>query len=32
MAVPTFTASGTKATTPAKLDASVFGVEVINHQ
>jgi large subunit ribosomal protein L4 len=32
MAVPTYTASGTKATTPAKLDASVFGVEVANHQ
>jgi large subunit ribosomal protein L4 len=32
MAVPTFTASGTKATTPAKLDSKVFGVEVTNHQ
>ena len=32
MAVPTFTASGTTATTPAKLDAKVFGVEVTNHQ
>lgn len=32
MAVPTFTASGTKATTPAKLDQTVFGVEVTNHQ
>jgi large subunit ribosomal protein L4 len=32
MAVPTYTASGTKATTPAKLDAKVFGVEVANHQ
>lgn len=32
MAVPTFTASGAKATTPAKLDASVFGVSVENHQ
>ena len=32
MAVPTFTASGSKATTPAKLDAKVFGVEVTNHQ
>lgn len=32
MAVPTYTASGTKATTPAKLDAKVFGVEVTNHQ
>jgi len=32
MAVPTFTASGTKATTPAKLSKDVFGVEVANHQ
>ena len=32
MAVPTYTASGSKATTPAKLDAKVFGVEVTNHQ
>jgi large subunit ribosomal protein L4 len=32
MAVPTFTASGTKATTPAKLAKEVFGVEVTNHQ
>jgi large subunit ribosomal protein L4 len=32
MAVPTYTASGTKATTPAKLDATVFGVEVTSHQ
>jgi large subunit ribosomal protein L4 len=32
MAVPTFTASGTKAATPAKLDAKVFGVEVTDHQ
>lgn len=32
MAVPTYTATGTKATTPAKLDKSVFGVEVANHQ
>jgi large subunit ribosomal protein L4 len=32
MAVPTFTASGNKATTPAKLDSAVFGVEVTNHQ
>jgi len=32
MAVPTFTASGSKATTAAKLDAKVFGVEVTNHQ
>jgi large subunit ribosomal protein L4 len=32
MAVPTYTASGTKATTPLKLDAAVFGIEVANHQ
>jgi large subunit ribosomal protein L4 len=32
MAVPTFTASGAKATTPAKLDSAVFGVEITNHQ
>jgi len=32
MAVPTYTASGTKAATPAKLDPKVFGVEVANHQ
>jgi large subunit ribosomal protein L4 len=32
MAVPTYTASGAKATTPAKLDSSVFGVEAENHQ
>lgn len=32
MAVPTYTASGTKATTPAKLAKEVFGVEVANHQ
>ncbi|HSX05177.1 MAG TPA: 50S ribosomal protein L4 [Candidatus Saccharimonadales bacterium] len=32
MAVPTYTASGTKATTPAKLTKEVFGVEVANHQ
>jgi large subunit ribosomal protein L4 len=31
MAVPTFTKSGTKATTAAKLDASVFGVLPENH-
>jgi large subunit ribosomal protein L4 len=31
-AVPTYTATGTKATTPAKLEAAVFGVEVTNHQ
>jgi large subunit ribosomal protein L4 len=32
MAVPTYTATGSKAATPAKLDATVFGVEVTNHQ
>lgn len=32
MAVPTFTKSGTKAATPAKLDKAVFGVEVKNHE
>jgi large subunit ribosomal protein L4 len=32
MAVPTFTKTGTKATTPAKLDKAVFGVEVKNHE
>ncbi len=32
MAVPTFTAAGAKATTPAKLAKDVFGVEVKNHQ
>lgn len=31
MAVPTYTKAGTKATTPAKLDKAVFGVEVKNH-
>jgi large subunit ribosomal protein L4 len=31
MATATYTAAGTKATTPAKLDAAVFGVEVKNH-
>jgi large subunit ribosomal protein L4 len=31
MAVATFTKTGTKATTPAKLDKTVFGVEVKNH-
>jgi large subunit ribosomal protein L4 len=31
MAVATFTKTGTKATTPAKLDNTVFGVEVKNH-
>ena len=32
MATPTFTKSGTKATTAAKLDASVFAVEVKSHE
>ena len=32
MATPTFTATGTKATTPAKLSKDVFGVEVKSHQ
>jgi large subunit ribosomal protein L4 len=32
MATPTFTKTGTKATTPAKLDKAVFGVEVTNHE
>lgn len=32
MSTPTYTATGTKATAPAKLDKSVFGVEVTNHQ
>jgi large subunit ribosomal protein L4 len=32
MAVPTYTKSGTKATTAAKLDKSVFGVEPKNHE
>lgn len=32
MATPTFTAKGVKATKPATLDKSVFGVEVENHQ
>jgi large subunit ribosomal protein L4 len=32
MAVATFTKTGTKATTPAKLDKTVFGVEVKNHE
>ncbi len=30
--VPTYTASGSKATTPAKLNAKVFGVTPENHQ
>jgi large subunit ribosomal protein L4 len=32
MAVATYTKSGTKAATPAKLDKAVFGLEVKNHQ
>jgi large subunit ribosomal protein L4 len=32
MAVGTYTKSGTKAATPAKLDKAVFGVEVNSHQ
>jgi large subunit ribosomal protein L4 len=32
MAVATYTKSGTKATTPAKLDKNVFGVEVKDHK
>jgi large subunit ribosomal protein L4 len=32
MAVPTYTKSGTKATTAAKLDKGVFGVAVQNHE
>ena len=32
MNAPTFTAAGSKATTAAKLDAAVFGVEVKNHE
>lgn len=32
MAVLTFTKTGTKAATPAKLDKAVFGVEVRNHE
>lgn len=32
MAVATYTKSGTKAATPAKLDKSIFSVEVKNHQ
>ena len=31
MAVQTYTKTGTKATTPAKLDKAVFGVEAKNH-
>lgn len=32
MAVATYTKTGTKATTPAKLDKAVFGVETKNHE
>jgi len=32
MAVSTYTKAGAKATTAAKLDASVFGLEVTNHE
>lgn len=32
MSTPTYTATGTKATTTAKLDATVFGLEVKNHE
>jgi large subunit ribosomal protein L4 len=32
MAVATYTKTGTKATTAAKLDAKVFGVDVQNHE
>lgn len=32
MAVPTFTSNGSKASTPAKLDAKVFGVKTDNHE
>ena len=32
MAVSTYTKSGSKASTPAKLDKSVFGLEVNNHE
>jgi large subunit ribosomal protein L4 len=31
MAIPTYTKSGSKATTPAKLDKAVFGVATDNH-
>ena len=31
MAVATFTKTGTKATTPAKLDKAVFGVDITSH-
>jgi large subunit ribosomal protein L4 len=32
MATATYTAAGAKATTPAKLDKAVFGVEIKNHE
>src|SRR4029077_14780932 len=32
MAVATYTKAGAKATTPAKLDKAVFGLDVKNHQ
>jgi ribosomal protein L4 len=32
MPVATYTKAGTKASTPAKLDKAVFGLEVKNHQ
>ena len=32
MAVSTFTKNGTKATTPAKLDKKVFGVDITSHE
>lgn len=32
MAVATFTKSGAKATTPAKLDKNIFGLDVENHE
>lgn len=32
MSVATYTKSGTKSTTPAKLNKAVFGIEVKNHQ
>lgn len=32
MVTPTYTKSGTKAATPAKLNSKVFGVDVNNHQ
>jgi large subunit ribosomal protein L4 len=32
MAVATYTKSGAKATTPAKLDKTIFGVEIKSHQ